>query len=80
MKGEHYMKALLIGNRERFIRFDPHTPFSDAVTKAFLDMEDLRTPLPAEVLDADFIAADAIAPVAGFIRSSAAAFAQRSGG
>ena len=31
MKGEHYMKALLIGNRERFIKFDPHTPFSDTV-------------------------------------------------
>ena len=59
------MKALLIGNRERFIKFDPHTPFSDTVTKMFLSMEDLRAPLPEDILDADFVAADAIAPVTG---------------
>lgn len=63
------MKALLIGNRERFEKFDPHTAFSDVVDKVYVDMALLPDGLLDEALDADFIAADAIASVTGDVIS-----------
>lgn len=59
------MKALLIGNRERFQKYDPHTAFSDAVEKIYVTMETAQQDIPSHALDADFIAADAIAEVPG---------------
>lgn len=44
------MKAILIGNRERFEKFCPDTPFANAVEKVYLSLEQARAAgkLPAE--------------------------------
>jgi len=57
------MKAILIGNRERFEKFYPHTAFADIVEKVYLSMEEAMQGIPAEARDAQFLAADAIARV-----------------
>lgn len=57
------MKAILIGNRERFEKFYPHTAFADTVEKFYLSMEEVTQGIPAEARDAQFLAADAIARV-----------------
>ncbi len=73
------MKAILIGNRERFEKFCPDTEFVNAVEKIYLTMEEVKQALSElsgenplmnvaqrqlmEARDAQFLAADAIAKV-----------------
>ncbi|MCC8050694.1 MAG: NAD(P)-binding domain-containing protein [Clostridiales bacterium] len=61
------MKAILIGNRERFEKFYPNTEFANAVEKIYLTMEEVNQALSGlsggEIQDALFLAADAIAKV-----------------
>lgn len=57
------MKALMILDQERFKKHDPHTAFSDSVTKIFLSRSDLEGEIPPEAKDADFIAVDPIVPL-----------------
>lgn len=57
------MKALLIGNQARFEKFYRSTPFADALEKFYHPTSAPLEELPAEALEAEFLAADAIANV-----------------
>ncbi len=57
------MKAILIGNRERFEKFYPNTDFANSVEKIYLTMEEAACGIPQDASDAEFLAADAIAQV-----------------
>ncbi|MCD7746698.1 MAG: hydroxyacid dehydrogenase [Lachnospiraceae bacterium] len=57
------MKAILIGNRERFEKFYPDTDFANSVEKVYMTMEQVQCGIPQNALDAEFLAADAIAQV-----------------
>ncbi|MCD8015636.1 MAG: NAD(P)-binding domain-containing protein [Lachnospiraceae bacterium] len=57
------MKAILIGNRERFEKFYPDTDFANSVEKIYLTMEQAACGIPRDASDAEFLAADAIAQV-----------------
>lgn len=59
------MKALILGNRSRFEQYDPRTEFYDRVEKIYIPLEAAGEEITGEALEADFIAADAIAPVTG---------------
>lgn len=67
VRGHGFMKAILIGNRERFEKFYPNTEFANSVEKIYFTMEEVNqalTGLPGEkIQDALFLAADAIAKV-----------------
>lgn len=57
------MKVLIIGNKKRYEKFYPATPFADAVEKVYVDMGTPVNAFSEDALEADFIAADAIAEV-----------------
>ncbi|MCD7818252.1 MAG: 2-hydroxyacid dehydrogenase [Lachnospiraceae bacterium] len=59
------MKAVLIGNKERFEKFCPDTTFVRSIEKVYLSLDEVEKVLPeeAQVSGAQFLAADAIARV-----------------
>ena len=57
------MKTLIIGDRKRYEKFYPATAFADAAEKVYVPMATPVGSYPAEALDADFLAADAVAKV-----------------
>ncbi|MCD8021463.1 MAG: NAD(P)-binding domain-containing protein [Lachnospiraceae bacterium] len=57
------MKAILIGNRQRYGRFYPDTAFENSVEKIYMTMEEAGQGIPEEARDAQFLVVDAIANV-----------------
>ncbi len=54
------MKALIIGDRQRYDKFNPHTEFSDHIEKVYVDITTPVEDYPKAALDADFASVDAI--------------------
>lgn len=59
------MKALIIGNKERYEKFFPKNQFSMSVEKIYCDINTPLNSISESVKDADFIAVDAIGKVPG---------------
>jgi len=57
------MKALIIANRERYEHYYPGGPFADSLEKIYVEMDEAVESILEKAGDADFLAADAIAPV-----------------
>ncbi len=63
------MKVLIIGNQDRYEKFSPHTEFSEKAEKIFVPLKAPWEEYPEEGLEAEYLAADAIARVPeGLIR------------
>lgn len=59
------MKALVIGNRARFEKFMPDTEFIRSLEKIYVGLDVPVGEYPREALEAEFLAADAVARVPG---------------
>lgn len=57
------MKALIIGNQDRYDKFYPQSTFADSVEKYYVPLKTPLGQIPEEALSAEFLAADAIAEV-----------------